>query len=209
MISLFLDSCDKNIIVALLINNKVVSKYIENNDNCLSERFLPLIKKLFDDSAYELNDVDSIYIVNGPGSFTGTRIGVTTAKVIAWGFNKRIVPISELEVYASTYTDKENIISYIDARRDYFYAGFYDKNLNSIYPDKYMHKNDIIFEAEKLGNYIFVGYDNIANNSIIPNIDIEKVVEKHKNDAGINPHEVVPNYLKRTEAEEKNDRTSK
>lgn len=212
MISLFLDSCDKKIIVALLKDNKLIYSKIEENDNHLSERFLPMIKDALDEVEYSLNDVNRIYIVNGPGSFTGIRVGVVTAKVIAWGLKKEIIPISELEVVSSAYSDKKYNVPYIDARRDYVYAGMYDNNLNQVFEDVYISKEKLLNKIRrhsKLDEYQFVSYDKLFENTMYPSIDIEKIVEKHQNDIGLNPHDIVPNYLKRTEAEEKNDRSSK
>lgn len=212
MISLFLDSCDKKIIVGLLKDNKLIASKIEENNNHLSERFLPLIINILDSCSIDLKEVSKIYIVNGPGSFTGIRVGVTTAKVIAWGFDIPIVPISELEVMASTYTTNKYLVPYIDARRDFVYAGMYDNDLNIIFNDSHISVEKLknkIKRHSKSDEFCFVSYDNILDNTILPDINIEKVVDKHKFDVGINPHEVVPNYLKKTEAEEKYDSRDK
>ena len=212
MISLFLDSCDKKIVVGIIENDNLVYSKIEDNDNHLSERFLPMIKTAMSEVNYTLSDVNRIYIVNGPGSFTGIRVGVTIAKVIAWGLNKEIVPISELEVLASTSTDKKYLVPYIDARREAVYAGMYDTNLNKIFDDTYISIEKLmnkIRRHSKQDEYQFVSYDSLLDGTLVPNIDIEKIVSKHSNDEGINPHNVVPNYLKKTEAEEKNDRSNR
>lgn len=211
MISLFLDSSDKKVIVALLKDEKIIDSVIDDNDNHLSEKFLPLISNIISKNDLTINDVDKIYIVNGPGSFTGVRIGVTTAKVMAWGLKKTIIPISELELIATTKTHKKYIIPYIDARRDAVYAGMYDANLNNIFEDVYITEEKLINRVKrrtKLDDCEFVSFYNNFDNSIIPDMDIEKIVEKHKNDDGLNPHEVVPNYLKKTEAEENYDKRS-
>lgn len=212
MISLFLDSCYRKIIVAVLKDNQLIYKKIEENDNHLSEIFLPMIKEALDTLNYSLNDVTKIYIVNGPGSFTGIRVGVTTAKVIAWGLNKEIIPISELEVLASTSTNKKYVVSYIDARRNSVYAGMYDAQLNSVFNDSYITIDKLmnkIRRHSRQDEYALVSFDLLLDNTLIADIDIEKIVSKHSNDIGINPHNVVPNYLKKTEAEGKNDRSSK
>lgn len=212
MISLFLDSSDKKVILALLKNEKVIDSIVEDNDNHLSEKFLPFIKNLIDRNNLKIDEIDKIYIVNGPGSFTGVRIGVTTAKVIAWGLKKEIVTVSELELLATTQTNKKYIIPYIDARREAVYAGMYDKNLNKLFDDTYITEDKLLNKIKrrtKIEDCEFVSYYNNFENTEIPNINIEKIVEKHKNDVGINPHEVVPNYLKKTEAEENYDKRNK
>ena len=96
------------------------------------------------------NQIDNIFIVNGPGSFTGTRIGVTVAKVMAWSLNIDIIPISSLEIMASYDSDKKYVCSFIDARRGFVFAGVYDKELNTYMEDKAEETEDKAKEeAEK------------------------------------------------------------
>ena len=208
MISLFLDSSDKKVIVALLSGGKLIDSIIEENDNHLSEKFLPMIERIIAKNQLQIDNIDAIYVINGPGSFTGVRIGVTTAKVMAWGLKKRIIPISELALLATTLTNKKYIVPYIDARRNAVYAGIYDKNLNSVMADAYISIDDLMKKIDHIEDVEFVSYYNTIEHTIEPNIDIEKIVQKHYNDEGINPHQVVPNYLKRTEAEENYDKRS-
>lgn len=208
MISLFLDSSDKKVIVALLSGGKLIDSIIEENDNHLSEKFLPMIERIIAKNQLQIDNIDAIYVINGPGSFTGVRVGVTTAKVMAWGLKKRIIPISELALLATTLTNKKYIVPYIDARRNAVYAGIYDKNLNSIMADAYISIDDLMKKIDHIEDVEFVSYYNNIEHTIEPNIDIEKIVQKHYNDEGINPHQVVPNYLKRTEAEENYDKRS-
>ena len=208
MISLFLDSSDKKVIVALLNGGKVVDSIIEENDNHLSEKFLPMIEKVIARNQLQIDNIDTIYVVNGPGSFTGVRVGVTTAKVMAWGLKKRIISISELALLATTSINKKYIVPYIDARRNAVYAGIYDKNLNSVMADAYISIDDLMKKIDHIEDVEFVSYYDNIEHTIEPNIDIEKIVQKHYDDEGINPHQVVPNYLKRTEAEENYDKRS-
>lgn len=208
MISLFLDSSDKKVVVALLKNKKLMDMIIDENDNHLSEKFLPTIEKIVEKNQLQINDVDTIYIVNGPGSFTGVRVGVTTAKVMAWGLKKRIIPISELALLATTKTDKKYIVPYIDARRDAVYAGIYDNDLNSIMEDTYISVTDLMNKIDNVENVEFVSYYDNIESTIQPDIDIERIVQKYCNEKGMDPHQVVPNYLKRTEAEENYDKRS-
>lgn len=208
MISLFLDSSDKKAIIALLSGGKLIDSIIEENDNHLSEKFLPMIERIIAKNQLQIDNIDAIYVINGPGSFTGVRVGVTTAKVMAWGLKKRIIPISELALLATTLTNKKYIVPYIDARRNAVYAGIYDKNLNSVMADAYISIDNLMKKIDHIEDVEFVSYYNNIEHTIEPNIDIEKIVQKHYNDEGINPHQVVPNYLKRTEAEENYDKRS-
>lgn len=206
MISLFLDTCNHNIIIGLLKNKKLISSKIFPNDNNLSEKLLPTIKEILIENNINVKELNRIYIAIGPGSFTGIRIGVTVAKTIAWSLKIDIIPISSLEVIASTNTESKYICPVIDARRGYVYGGLYDIDLNPLFEDKYINLEELISIIKN--NYQdtkFVSYEPLISNIKEPNIDIEKIVNKHQNDKSINPHSVNPIYLKRTEAEEKND----
>jgi len=206
MISLLIDTTTSNITVSIIKDDKILYKYQENILSDMSSKVLPIIDNGLTELELKLEDIDKIFIVNGPGSFTGIRVGVTVAKTIAWALKKNIIPLSSLELMATTSTNKKYIVPMIDARRSNVFAGIYDDELNCIKEDKLIS----IEEINKLNSdYEFVSYDNINIEEVIkPNIDILKIINKHINDNGTNPHNLNPNYLKLTEAEEnklKND----
>lgn len=210
MISLFLDTCSLIIKIGLL-NEKNLIDYVEfENDNKLSEKLLPVMKNMLDKNGYKVNDLNRIYISVGPGSFTGIRIGVTVAKVIAWSLNIDIIPISSLEVMASYDTDKKYVCSFIDARRGYVYAGIYNNDLSNYVSDKYIKFDTLENDIKNIkDDILFVSESNNFVSCNKPKIDILKIVNKHVNDLPTNPHKVNPIYLKLTEAEEKlNDRNN-
>ena len=180
MISLFIDTSSYNLIIGIYKDLKEIYLSIEKNDNNLSERILGNIDKAFKDVNLSIKQIDNIFVVNGPGSFTGTRIGVTVAKTLAWGLKKPVYRISELEVLASK-TEEDYIVPMIDARRGYVYAGMYDNKINQIVEDCYISLDDLYNKVKrhaKISNVAFVSYDKIDHNKIIdiesPIIDIEK-----------------------------------
>jgi tRNA threonylcarbamoyl adenosine modification protein YeaZ len=208
MIKLFIDTATSRLIVGIYKDNKEL--YLENVEahNDLSSRVLPTIKKICEEVNIKINDVDEIYVVNGPGSFTGIRVGVTIAKTLAWSLNKKIYTVSELQLQASCGKSKY-IVPMIDARRGYVYAGVYNKNLKSIIKDQYIELDELknLLSDYDENEITFVSYDKI-DNTILPEVDIEKLLAKGKFKE-VNPHNVNPNYLKKTEAEEKlNDKNN-
>lgn len=207
MISLFIDTADKNVIVSILNDLEIIYYDSVENKNDLSEKLLPMVEKAFDSVSLNIKNVEKIFAVNGPGSFTGVRIGVTVAKTIAWSIKCPIILLSELELLATTKTTKKNLVPIIDARRGYVYAGIYDKNLKCLLKDRYVSYENLLNEIDDANEVEFIGYDKF-DNTVIPNIDIIKIIKKHFKSKGINPHSANPNYLKKTEAEEnlvKND----
>ena len=186
---LFIDTCSNCLIISMIINNKIDYFFIDKNNNDTSSKVMKVLKE----AVADINTVDKIFVVNGPGSFTGIRVGVTIAKTIGFCLNIPIIKLSELELLATTNTDTKYNVSLIDARRGYVYAGIYDKDLNCYLQDQHILLNDIKYPDSYT---IIDNYDNI---------DLIKMIKKHEFDDPINPHDLKPNYLKRTEAEEKLD----
>lgn len=204
MISLFIDTSTTNAIVALYKDITPIEIIKEENMQDISSHIMLMLDKCINNANIKINQINKIFVVNGPGSFTGLRIGVTIAKTMSWSLNIPVVPISSLEVLASTPFEGDFIVPYIDARRDYVFAGIYNKELDSVVNDQYIHINSLLSYLLDNKTYKFVGSKEIEfNNTIIPNINLDTVISKHLNDEGVNPHSLVPDYLKKTEAEEK------
>ena len=198
MRSLLLDTSNSFINIYVVENNEI---FVEEHIKVLKDMsniIMPKIRELFDRLDFDIKDVDKLFVTIGPGSFTGVRIGITVIKTIGYSLNIPICPISTLAYLASISTDEKRILSIIDARRGNVFAGYYDNNL-----DRIKEEELISYEENKKNNYdIVVSYDGVYNSNVI-NVDILKLINKHLNDKSINPHSLVPNYLKKTEAEEK------
>ena len=207
MISLLIDTSTSNLNVSIIKDQEILYRYKEKILLDMSSKLLPIIDKGLKKLNLNLKDINKIFVVNGPGSFTGIRVGVTVAKTIAWALGKAVVPISSLELMATTNTNKKYLVPMIDARRGNVFTGIYDTALNSIKSDKLLNLNEFIDKLDE--EHEFISYDKLdVQNIIEPNIDVLKIINKHINDKGINPHHLNPNYLKLTEAEEnklKND----
>ena len=208
MKSSFINTSTDKMVVAIVVDDKVEYLCKENRGRDLSVSLMPTIEEAFSKTNQKPNDIDTIFVANGPGSFTGIRMGVTVAKTMAWGLHLKVVPLSSLELMASTNTEKEYVVPLIDARRGYVFAGIYDHNLNVIKEDSYISLEDLRNEiGEK--EVLYVSEDQFAFEVAESDYDILKIISKHKNDEGINPHQLKPNYLKMTEAEEKHNEGGK
>lgn len=203
MISLLIDTCSTNIVIGLLKEEALIDKVIDINDNNLSTRFVTMIDNIFKKNDIDIKDVDKIFIAVGPGSFTGIRVGVTFAKVMAWTLNKKVIPFSSLELMATTEDDSEVIVPMIDARRGYVFAGAYSKSLDSVIGDRYVLLGDLINDLSNYNDVVYISNDTLDVDTKKANYNIEKLVKKHMSDEGVDPHTLNPVYLKKTEAEEK------
>ena len=199
MISLFIDTALSYIRIAIFKDDKLIDFINEKCEKNMSALFDSKVDELFKRNNLELNEVNKIYTVTGPGSFTGIRVGMTFSKVLAMALNLKITPISELQVLATTNTDKLKA-PLIDARRGYVYAGVYDQDLNTLTEDKHILLQDFL-NINKDVEYI--SYDSFEHISTIdPNIDFEKIININKDKKQIDHEVLTPNYLKLTEAEE-------
>ena len=197
---LFIDTSTSYPIVSIIENNNIKAMFNKKIDTDISVSIFSILDTMFKELNITPKDIKKIFIANGPGSFTGTRIGVTIAKVYGYSLNVDLIPVSTLEVLAGG-VNKDYIVPVIDARRGFVYAGIYDKDLNKIVDDRYISLDKLKEELEGK-DYVFVSYDDIAG-SIKPKINLIKVINKHEKDIPVNVHGLNPNYLKKTEAEEK------
>ena len=199
MISLFIDTALSYIRIALFKDDKLIDSINEKCEKNMSALFDSKVEELFKRNNLELTEVNKIYTVTGPGSFTGIRVGMTFSKVLAMALKEKITPISELQVLATTNTTKLKA-PMIDARRGYVYAGVYDQDLKTVIEDKHILLEDFL-NINKDVEYI--SYDSFEHISTIePNIDFEKIILKNKDKKQIEHEVLTPNYLKLTEAEE-------
>lgn len=200
---LFLDTSSFYINIAIISDEKIIYNRSELNSPKLSESIFLFIEEAFNKSKIKATDLDKVFIVNGPGSFTGVRVGVTIAKTMAWSLKIPVIPLSTLELYATTETEKKYLIPFIKDRNDYLYAGIYDNLLNNYMEDRFLHITELLESLDKTEQYVFVGYDEIDTTFelIKPEIDILKIINEHLDDEIIDPHNVNPNYLKRIDAE--------
>lgn len=91
------------------------------------KELVPTIKSVFNEIGWILSDVDLISVDVGPGSYTGLRIGVTCAKVLAYALKKPVIGVPIFDIIAENYTTNSTpICPIIDARRNHVYACIYN-----------------------------------------------------------------------------------
>lgn len=203
MISLFLDTSSKKLVVILVKDNKIIGfKELESiNDH--ASHLIPFIDELLKESNITTKDINKIFVVNGPGSFTGTRIGVTVGKVLAYSNDIPVIPVSSLKQYIFSLENYNYYVSIIKDKNNRMYYGIYDKDYNDIVIDKYQTKDVFMKDIENLVNAVFISEEEIDGiNTIKPILNINKLIEYYK-DKEINAHYLKPNYLKKIDAEDK------
>lgn len=112
--------------VAYFKEGKLVGEYYICHKLTHSETIMPMLEHLKSLIGIELETLDAIAVTSGPGSFTGLRIGVTTAKALALALNVPIVGIPTLDALAHNMTLVDAMICPImDARRNQVYTAVY------------------------------------------------------------------------------------
>lgn len=200
---LYIDTSSSYLYTGIVEDNKLLTEKKEKLDQKLSILALPKIEEMFNELKLLPKQIDKIIVVNGPGSFTGIRVGLTIAKVYAWSLEIPITTITSLEAMATSCQQKGILVPMIDARRDYSYAAIYDQEKLILDP---CHISNSQLEKILKDNeqYIIISNDEISLNAKKCNYNpnILKIVEKYRDKEEINPHLINPKYLKLTEAEE-------
>lgn len=203
---LYIDTSSSYLYTAIVEDNKLLGEVKEEFGQSLSEVALPKIVSVFTENNIKPEQIDKIIVVNGPGSFTGIRIGITIAKVYSWSLNIPITTITSLEAMMLSNEKDTYKVPVIDARRQYVFGAIYDSNNRQTLKPQHIKIEDLKQEMASLDNYVVItnnedleeDFDNIE----AYNPNILKIVEYFKDKEPINPHAVNPDYLKLTEAEE-------
>ena len=191
MYTLFIDTHDKDLIIALYKDGKLVSVEKKESMRNHSDYAMPLIEKTLMDNSLDINNINEILVVNGPGSFTGVRIGVTIAKTLAYTLNIPIKTITSLEMYAVSSNLNSKKLPIIRDVKGVFY-GVYNED------------NQLIGDMAYMSNLEFEEFINANqyNDYIIENagIALDKLYIHSVNIKPTNPHKVNPIYIKVIEA---------
>lgn len=149
-----------------LSNNgeEVLTKELKSEKFSHSENLNLFIEAIFNESTYSIQDLDAIAVSKGPGSYTGLRIGVSTAKGLCYALDVPLISVDSLESLA--YLALQNpdnfkfdyIIPMFDARRMEVYSAVYTNDLiqvEEIKAEVIEHDSYIHFINE--GNVLFIG----------------------------------------------------
>ena len=152
---LAVDTSALTLSVALTEDKKPVAQTILNTGHTHSETLLPALERLMDFASWKVSDIDLFAVSEGPGSFTGVRIGVSFVKGLAFG-GKKCVGVSTLEALAYNLLGFKGIISPVmDARRGQFYNALFvsdGKSLTRLSEDRAISAEELEKELEKYGD---------------------------------------------------------
>ncbi|MCD2257503.1 tRNA (adenosine(37)-N6)-threonylcarbamoyltransferase complex dimerization subunit type 1 TsaB [Agrilactobacillus fermenti] len=162
---LAIDTSSKPLSVAITADDQILSEVTLNKGFTHSQTLMPTIDDLLKLSQLTIKDIDGFAVAKGPGSYTGLRIGVTTAKTFAWTLHKPLFALSSLEVLARNIQQRSQlIVPLMDARRNNVFAGVYqwtltnDNHLENVVSDRHISLTRLLAEIKELNEKaVFVG----------------------------------------------------
>ncbi|MBE3555024.1 MAG: tRNA (adenosine(37)-N6)-threonylcarbamoyltransferase complex dimerization subunit type 1 TsaB [Thermicanus sp.] len=224
MITLGIDTSNLPLGIALLSEGKVLAEWTSNGEKNHSIRLMPAIAQVFKETGVPPEKTDLVAVAQGPGSYTGVRIGVATAKALAWAWGKPLVGISSLKALAHQVPFFPGlIVPFFDARRGRLYTAAYRWSqgaLVEVIPENIFHieelverlkedeeavlflsedaekGRDFLEKALKAKAFFLPGEYSLPRASHIARLGEIRYLDGEKEDLLF-----TPNYLQRTEAE--------
>lgn len=188
MYTLFISTYDKLILIGLLKEGKTLSKLENISRQNHSILVMPMIDNILKDNNINTSDLNEIIVVNGPGSFTGVRIGVTIAKTLAYTLNIPIKTVTSLEcISVSSNNSTNKLVTIPDTKGKY--VGYFTKDNDLIEGYKYLKTNEYEEFIKDKEEYI-----------IDEEFNLDNIYLYLKNKKTINPHLVNPIYIKGIDA---------
>lgn len=217
-----IDTSTKSASIALIDGDTTLFEYTLTGIMTHSEKIIDMLEEAFSKFPFELEDIDLISVGVGPGSFTGVRIALTIAKVLAQTLEKDIVGVSSLKSLA--IREYGNILSISDAKRDRIYASIVENKdeFRIILEDSMLHIDEVIEISKKYENLIVTGVDVNLYKDKFENVRFAKNLQisardiailglmKYKESGTDDFFKLTPNYLKLSQAEKQyEDKNSK
>lgn len=214
---------------AVTDGRKLLGEYTVNNKKKThSQKIMPMIDAVLKDAGLDVSDIDLFAAVNGPGSFTGLRIGVATIKALAHACQKPAIGISSLESLAYNLPFCESIIvPVIDAGKNRVYAAsyIYDGGIRELGEPEAMTIEECAESCGELLETVFVGdgaivhagylKDRLGDRALFApaNANCQRAAsaafcafEKFQSGASGDYRELNPVYLKKSQAEQELDK---
>ena len=210
--------------VALVENGKLLGENYNNTGLTHSQTLMVMAQDLLKSCGKAVTDVTAVAVAEGPGSFTGVRIGVAAAKGFAWGAEIPCYGISTLEAMAKTLGIWEGYVCpCMDARRSQVYNTLFYVNqgeIQRIQPDRAIALSDLAQELKNLEKPVFLVGDgaNLCYNTLkdtVSSLVLPPEHRMHQRASGVallaqekiangetgDANGLTPNYLRLSQAE--------
>ena len=122
-----IETATRSVSVAVIFDGKIVAETIRESPQSFSETLLPQVEDVIK-FADAFNHLDAVAVSLGAGSFTGLRIGLATAKAIAYAWNLKIIGVPTLQALAYNFPSAK-VLPLIDAQKNRAYCQLFEKNV--------------------------------------------------------------------------------
>lgn len=220
---LAIDTSSKICSVSILEDCNVILEKHTNDEKTHSQNLMPLIDELFKETNLSLDDINLLACCQGPGSFTGIRIGIATIKAFSDAKNIPVVGVTSLESLAYNISETGLIVSLIDAKNDNVYYSLFSNNgklyskigdfqadsIQNILDDLSIYDDTLIFVGDasiihrkKIEHLIKNPIFSSELQNVQTSISIGKsAYNKFKNGIYGDSNSISPIYLKKSQAE--------
>lgn len=208
--------------VALCKGETLCGEVLLNVRSTHSERLMVTIQQLLEDTATPLSAVDAIAVVHGPGSFTGVRVGMATAKGLALATGRPLVGVSSLQTLAMNIAESScPVCALLDARKKEVYAALYQVRsgqAHALTRERVLPPGELLRDIE--GPCLFIGEGALVYRSLIqdhlgpdarfapwplnvPRASQAAALARNSLEQGVwqTPHTLNPIYIRPSEAE--------
>ena len=172
---LHIETSNINCSIAISKDDKLLSVVEKSEANIHASKITLFIEEACKLANIRINDLNAVAVSKGPGSYTGLRIGVSTAKGICYALEIPLIAIDTLKVLCraalENYTDSNSVyVPMIDARRMEVYTKVFDSNLNIIQDTQALILDDVTFKQfdEFTKNVILFGDGAEKSKTLLP-----------------------------------------
>ena len=224
MLILAFETSAKAVSVALLEGDKLLSESYQNTGMTHSQTLMVMAEDMLKQCGKTAKDVDAVAVAEGPGSFTGVRIGVAAAKGFAWGREIPCYGVSTLEAMAQSLGIYDGFICPVmDARRSQVYNALFEADrdeITRIREDRAISLDDLAEDVKKLEKSVFLVGDGsiLCYNTLlerVPSLVLPPEHRMHQRAVGVgiiaarqiragisgDAAALTPNYLRLSQAE--------
>ena len=224
MLILAFETSAKAASVALMDENKLLGEHYQNTGLTHSQTLMVMAEDVLKQCGKTVSDVTAVAVAEGPGSFTGVRIGVAAAKGFAWGGEVPCYGISTLEAMAESLGIWQGYVCpCMDARRNQVYNALFYVNhgvLKRVTQDRAIALSDLSQELKNLDGPIFLVGDGakLCCNTLsgsVPGLVLPPEHRQHQRAVGVailaakkiaageygDGNALTPNYLRLSQAE--------
>lgn len=217
---------------AISADDKLICEFSVNNKLTHSQTLMPIIDSILKQAETDLSEIDLIAVANGPGSFTGLRIGVSAVKGFAHAANIPVVGISTLTSMAYNLPYCPHIICPImDARRSQVYNAVYkwnDDELTELKAPRALGIDELLDELSDYERVVFLGDGVPVHKSVITeklgdrssfaplNANLQRAsslsaaaIKAYAKGKAVDGSELTPDYLRKSQAEREAEENEK